>query len=225
MRVSSLVFFSRLTFSLMILAALTFLTQAAKAQESQTKFELFAEGGLSFSNHFNAYQSEIVSFRPAEFETSETQASLRTSGRLFAGVRLWLDHDQALEASYSLAPSALATRLRCFPACPEDSIQPIPLRVNFFAGNYVHTLPSFGSLHPFLTAGAGGMFLDPRYIGIKHDPFAANLGGGVDHALTQHWLLRAEYRDWIFDMPHYVGSGGAGLVHNMVPSIGPVFRF
>lgn len=202
----------------------TLFAHVAAAQDSHPKFDFFAEGGVSTTNHFTAEQLGIISFQPPQFETSQTRSSLRTTGRLFAGVRLWLDHSQALEASYSYSPSALVSQLTCVPACPQDSIRPIPLRTNFFAGNYVHTLPSFGSLHPFLTAGVGGMFLDPRYSGIKHDPFAADLGGGVDHNLTQHWLLRAEYRDWIFDMPHY-GTSGAGLVHNMVPSIGPVFRF
>lgn len=196
----------------------------AAAQNSHPKFDFFAEGGISTTNHFATYQSALISFQPLQFETFETEASLRTTGRLFAGVRLWLDNSQALEASYSYSPSALVSQLTCAPACPQDSIRPILLRANFFAGNYVHTLPSFASLHPFLTAGAGAMFLEPQYGGIKHDPFVADLGGGVDHPLTQHWLLRAEYRDWLFDMPHY-GTSGAGLVHNMVPSIGPVFRF
>lgn len=198
--------------------------QVAAAQNSHPKFELFAEGGVSTTNHFTGEQLSITSFRPPQFETLQTRSSLRTTGRLFAGVRLWLDKSQALEVNYSYSPSALVSSLTCVPACTRNSIRPIPLRANFFAGNYVHTLPSFRSLHPFLTAGAGGMFLEPHYSGIKHDPFVADLGGGVDHSLTQHWLLRAEYRDWLFDMPHY-GSSGSGLVHNMVPSIGPVFRF
>lgn len=207
-----------------IAASFVLFTQFSAAQDSHSRFELFAEGGISTANQFSSFQTGIVSVQPLEFSSTAIKSSLRSTGRLFSGVRLWVDSKQAFEVSYSYSPSALVSRLTCVPACPEDSIQAVPLRANFFAGNYVHTLPSFGRWQPFLTAGAGGLLLEPQYRGIKHDPFTANLGGGFDHPLAPHWFLRTEYRDWIFDMPRY-GSTPSGLVHNMVPSIGPVFRF
>lgn len=101
-----------------------------------------------------------------------------------------------------------------------------PLRASFFAGNYVHTLPKVARLRPFLTAGAGVVWFYSRFAeAISHDPFAANLGGGFDLSVSHHWTVRAEYRDWIFEMPQVRQQGPSGLTHNSVASTGIAFRF
>jgi len=218
-------FRSRFVFqALGILTFLLGLTRVANAQDSHPRFELFSEGGISTTNQFTTSQSGVVSLQPLQFGEVTIKSSLRTTGRLFTGVRLWLDKNQALEASYSYSPSSLLSNATCLPACT-GATRTVLLRANFFAGNYVHTLPQVGTFRPFLTAGAGGLALGQEYYGsVRHDPFAVNLGGGFDHNLSKHWSLRAESRDWLFDMPHF-GNSGSGLVHNVVPSLGPVFRF
>ena len=58
-------------------------------------------------------------------------------------------------------------------------------------------------------------------------PLTANLGAGVDIRLNQRWLIRAEYRDWLFEGPRQSDfeNDPTGLTHNQVPSLGVVFRF
>lgn len=225
MRVLTSMSTARFPVFLLLVSLTSFFAQAARAQDSHPKFELFSEGGISTTNQFSSFQEGLISIQPLKFEFLSGKSSLRTTGRFFGGVRLWVDKNQALEASYSYSPGALVSSITCVGSCSGTFMESIPLRENFFAGNYVHTLPKFADLHPFLTAGAGGMNLAQQYAGsVKHDPFAVNLGGGLERPLSYHWALRAEYRDWIYDMPHFATSG-SGLVHNMVPSIGPVFRF
>lgn len=98
--------------------AFMLLAQVCSAQDSHPKFDFFAEGGVSATNHFTAEYLGVISFQPPQFALLQTRSSLRTTGRLFAGVRLWLDKSQALEASYSYSPSALVSSLTCVPACP-----------------------------------------------------------------------------------------------------------
>lgn len=201
------------------------LAKTAAAQTFHRKFELFAEGGVSMSNQFTRTNLQIVTLDPLQVGLLTTKSSLRTTGRLFTGVRLWLDHDQAIEASYSFSPTAIQFTNSCAPNCGTFKFASQRLAANFFAVNYVHTLPKAGDFRPFLTSGVGVMSLfeqEPGYI--QHDPFAVNIGGGFDRRITPHWALRMESRDWLFEMPHF-GPGGSGLVHNIVPSLGPVFRF
>ncbi len=215
----------RFASSLLAFAAVLFLAEGTAAQALHRKFELFTEGGISMTNQFTQFEQGVVSVQPLEFGSATIKSSLRTTGRLFAGVRLWMDKSQAFEASYSYSPSSLLSSFTCTPSCGGVGIRTIPLRASFFAGNYVHTLPRLGSFRPFLTAGVGVLTFfqgSPGYV--QHDPFTVNLGGGFDRDIAWHWAVRTEYRDWIFEMPH-LGSTASGLVHNMVPSIGPVFRF
>ncbi|MHB8412350.1 MAG: porin family protein [Candidatus Acidiferrales bacterium] len=216
---------SRFELSLLTLAAVLFLAESASAQAFHRKFELFTEGGVSMTNQFTQFEQGVVNIQPLEFGDFTIKSSLRTTGRLFAGVRFWVDKSQAFEVSYSYSPSSLLSSATCTPSCGGVGIRTIPLRANFFAGNYIHTLPQLGNFRPFLTAGAGVLTFfqeSPGYV--QHDPFTVNLGGGFDRNIARHWAMRTEYRDWIFEMPH-LGSSASGLVHNMVPSIGPVFRF
>ena len=218
-------FKSRFELALLAFTAVVFLAESAAAQAFHRKFELFAEGGVSTTNQFAQFEPGIVSIQPPEFVNFTVKSSLRTTGRLFAGMRLWVDKSQAFEASYSYSPSSLISRFTCSPSCTGLGIRTIPLRASFFAGNYIHTLPQIGRFRPFLTAGAGVLTFfqeGPGYV--QHDPFTVNLGAGFDRDIARHWAVRTEYRDWIYEMPRF-GSTASGLVHNMVPSIGPAFRF
>lgn len=215
---------SRFAVVVLVFASLLFV-QSAAAQAFQHKIEIFAEGGVSFSNQFNRNDAIVTSLKPLDFGLLDSKISLSTSPRLFTGVRFWLDDDQAVEASYSFSPTRAEFTQSCSPNCGAGRFSE-KLSTNFFAGNYVHTLPKLGDWRPFLTSGVGVMSLfeeDPGYI--RHAPFAVNAGGGFDRYLAPHWGLRAEFRDWMYDMPHLLGNNGLGLAHNLVPSLGPVLRF
>lgn len=218
-------FNSRFAAAVVAFAAILLFVQPAVAQTLQGKIELFAEGGTSFSNQFNRKDTIVTSLKPLNFGLLDSKISLSASPRLFAGVRFWLDEKQAVEASYSFSPSRAEFTQSCSPNCGLSRFSE-QLPTSFFAGNYVHTLPKLGGFRPFLTSGVGVMSLfeeEPGYI--QHAPFAVNVGGGFDRYVAPHWGLRAEFRDWLFDMPHVLGNNGLGLAHSLVPSLGPVFRF
>src|SRR6185437_16779510 len=111
-------------------AAVLFLAEGATAQASHRKFELFAEGGVSTTNKFTQFEQGIVNLQPLEFGSFTINSSLRTTGRLFAGVRLWVDKSQAFEASYSYSPSSLLSSVTCTPSCGGVGISATPLRAN-----------------------------------------------------------------------------------------------
>ena len=216
---------SRIVLPLSTFAAVLLFEQPAAAQNLRHKFDLFAEGGVSMSNQFHETNTVITSLKSLDFGFQTTKMSLSTSPRLITGIRFWFANDQAVEASYSFSPTRTEFTQTCAPNCGTGKFSE-KLPTNFFAGNYIHTLPKIGEFHPFLTSGVGVMSLleqEPGYI--QHAPFAINLGGGFDRLLTAHWGMRAEFRDWFFDMPHLLGNNGIGVTHNLVPSLGPVFRF
>jgi hypothetical protein len=209
--------------------ALTILAvaQNAVAQDSPHRIELFAEGGASMSNQVVGQQS-IVSYTGPTLGASEAEVvheSLLTTGRLFTGLRFWLGPDQAIEASFSYAPTDLAEHNVCSPSCGESK-EIRPLRAFFAAGNYVHELPSVWRARPFLTAGLGvAGFYQPIFMSFPNSRFVANFGGGFDFRLSRHWSFRAEYRDWMLSMPQVGDSTPGGMTHNSVPSAGLVYRF
>lgn len=201
------------------------LTPNSKAQGIANRFEIFAEGGVSATNKLTQVSgtSQRVGQPPAGDVTSST-ATLRTTGRVFVGVRFYFDSHDAVEGSFSYSPSDLLLRSTCTQGCLSSSAIG-QIRANFVAGNYVRT---FGArrIQPFLTFGAGVVafrkVLAPQ---LGHDPFTADLGGGIDFGIWRRWVLRAEYRDWILEMPREFQASPTGLTHNSVPSVGLAYRF
>ncbi len=178
------------------------------------------------SNQVTGEQPNLVPINSTIFPVPEfLKTSFLTTGRLFTGVRLWLDPHQAVEANFSYAPASLSENGYCPLLCGESNIL-YPLRAFFVAGNYVHELPSVWRARPFLTAGLGGVrFFQPGFVMFSGNHFTANFGGGLDFRLSRHWVFRAEYRDWILAMPQTGEGSPGGLTHNSVPSIGLAYRF
>lgn len=196
----------------------------AVAQDLTHRLGVFAEGGASFSNK-QTLQTTVFAGSPPQVLTETDNRALLTTGRLFAGIRLWLDDHEAIEASYSYSPSDVTARDSCSPNCGIAS-STSPLRAHFIAGNYVRRLFPRGRFRPFLTAGLGGIFFHELFFQeFNGAEFAANFGGGFDYQFAPHWAVRAEYRDWIFQLPRQDYFTPGGLTHNQVPSLGLVFRF
>jgi opacity protein-like surface antigen len=94
-------------------------------------------------------------------------------------------------------------------------------------------------VQPFVTGGVG----INRFSGPSNAPaavasdftadngwqFAWNYGGGADVVLRRHFALRLELRDYITGQPKPTSISGitglTGTSHNIVPSVGIVFRF
>lgn len=210
--------------SLALLAGIAASASPAVAQKHRHRWEVFAEGGASLSNESET-QALGLAGNPPQLLVTTTTASLRTTGRLFAGVRFWLNGREALEASYSYSPSDPEFTTMCNVVCGTSSYVRSE-RTSFFAGNYVRVLPSIARLQPFVTAGLGVVvFHDLFNAPHSSSPFAANFGGGFDFRVSRHWAIRAEYRDWVFQFPQVGYEPPGGFTHNSVPTAGLVFRF
>lgn len=213
----------------LLLTVSIFICASAQAQQPLRHFEVFAEGGASFSNQLTDTRLVVGSLQPLTVDVVVDKVSLRTTGRLFTGARFWFDSHQAIEVSYSYAPTDLIFSLACFVNCNSfNGISGGAIRSSFFAANYVHTLPSVARFQPFLTSGLGLVYFSSGINApLSHRAsFAANFGGGFNFDISQRWAVRVEYRDWIFDMPHNPGSFAiSGLTHNSAPSIGLAYRF
>ena len=89
-------------------------------------------------------------------------------------------------------------------------------------------------LNPYVLAGAGALVFDPTgnagvfVSGAQSQSRAAFVyGGGADYELTKHFMLRAEYRGFVYERPDFdlatLNSGAT--THTAQPSAGIVFRF
>ncbi len=110
----------------------------------------------------------------------------------------------------------------------------IPMNVHAVTGSATVKLPSFkmpilkiGS--PFVLAGAGAMFFDPRGgSGTSEQTRGAFVyGGGIDVPMSKHFLARAQYRGFIYKIPDFEMTSLKvdEYTHSAVPSLGLAFTF
>jgi len=109
----------------------------------------------------------------------------------------------------------------------------VPINVHALTGMAVVKLPSFKApaarrVSPFVLAGGGAMFFNPRKGSLNEQTRAAFVyGGGVDVAVSRHFLVRAQYRGFLYRTPDF-GQSSLKLdkyTHAAVPSGGLVFTF
>ena len=113
---------------------------AAIAQSPQDKWEAFAEGGASISlDHFN--DASIAFGNPPTAQTVRNTTHVPASGRLFTGFRFWFEKRDALEISYSYAPSDIVETSFCESVNCGNTILVSIARANFFSANYVRSFP------------------------------------------------------------------------------------
>jgi len=201
----------------------------ALAQDAPPRFEVFAEGGGSFLNNgagqiFIAVPVCLPPMICTPVSGSATSSFSKT-GRLFAGARLRFTRHDAIEASYSFSPNHFSL---------QEGTQALGSaynRLNLVSFNYVRYLWVRTALNPFVTAGVGtNRFSGPAsaaavlsgLVGADNGwQFAWNYGGGADLVLERHLALRLELRDYVSGQPSFI----TGTSHNIVPSVGIVFRF
>jgi len=89
-------------------------------------------------------------------------------------------------------------------------------------------------LNPFVLAGAGALVFDSTgntggfVSGAQSQARAAFVyGGGADYELSKHFMLRAEYRGFVYERPDFqLDALRSGVTtHTAQPSAGIVFRF
>ena len=110
----------------------------------------------------------------------------------------------------------------------------IPMNVHAATGIAIVKLPTFKVpavkiVSPFVLAGGGAMFFDPRggSIGNEQTRAAFVYGGGFDVPMSKHFLLRAQYRGFVYKTPDFEMTSIKvdKYTHSAVPSAGLVFTF
>lgn len=109
----------------------------------------------------------------------------------------------------------------------------IPMNVHAATGTAIVKLPSFKVpavkvVSPFVLAGGGGMFFDPRDGSVNEQTRGAFLyGGGFDVPLAKHIDLRAQYRGFVYKAPDFEMTSFKldKYTHSAVPSAGLAFKF
>ena len=89
--------------------------------------------------------------------------------------------------------------------------------------------PAVKVMSPFVLAGGGAMFFDPRGGPISNEQTrgAFVYGGGFDVPLARHVALRTQYRGFVYKTPDFEMTSLKldKYTHSAVPSAGLVFTF
>ena len=110
----------------------------------------------------------------------------------------------------------------------------IPMNVHAATGTAIVKLPSFKMpavkiVSPFVLAGGGAMFFDPRGGSVNKEQTrgAFVYGGGFDVPMAKHIALRAQYRGFVYKTPDFEMTSLKvdKYTHSAVPSAGLVFTF
>jgi opacity protein-like surface antigen len=110
----------------------------------------------------------------------------------------------------------------------------IPMNVHAATGVAIVKLPSFKVpavkiVSPFVLAGGGAMFFDPRGGSVNNEQTrgAFVYGGGFDVPISKHFLVRAQYRGFVYKTPDFEMTSLKvdKYTHSAVPSAGLVFTF
>ena len=149
------------------------------------------------------------------------------SGGVMAGYRFNLKNWFAVEGDYDYSRNSqrfLASSGTTF----------IPMNVCAATGTAIVKLPSFKMpavkiASPFVLAGGGAMFFDPRGGSVSNEQTrgAFVYGGGVDLPVSKHFLVRAQYRGFVYKTPDFEQTNLKvdRYTHSAVPSAGLVFTF
>jgi opacity protein-like surface antigen len=110
----------------------------------------------------------------------------------------------------------------------------IPLNVHAATGTAIVKFPSFKMpavkiVSPFVLAGGGAMFFDPRGGSVNNEQTrgAFVYGGGFDVPMAKHIAVRAQYRGFVYKTPDFEMTSLKvdKYTHSAVPSAGLVFTF
>ena len=153
------------------------------------------------------------------------------SGGVMAGYRFNLKNWLAVEGDYDYFRNS-----QKFLASSGSTV--IPMNVHAATGAVIVKLPSFkmpGKMpgvkvaSPFVLAGGGAMFLDPRGGSVSNEQTRGTFvyGGGVDVPVSKHFLVRAQYRGFVYKTPDFEQTSLKvdKYTHSAVPSAGLVFTF
>jgi opacity protein-like surface antigen len=149
------------------------------------------------------------------------------SGGVMAGYRFNLKNWLAVEGDYDYFRNS-----QTFLTSSGTTF--IPMNVHAATGTAIVKLPSFKMpavkiVSPFVLAGGGAMFFDPRGASVDKEQTrgAFVYGGGFDVPMAKHIALRAQYRGFVYKIPDFEMTSLKvdKYTHSAVPSAGLVFTF
>jgi opacity protein-like surface antigen len=155
------------------------------------------------------------------------------SGGVMAGYRFTLTRWLATEGDYDYFRNSQRFS-------SSSGTASIPMSVHAATGVAIVKLPSFKMpavkipsavkvVSPFVLAGGGAMFFDPRGTSLNREQTRGTFvyGGGMDVPLSKHFLVRAQYRGFVYKTPdvEMTSLKVDKYTHSAVPSAGLVFTF
>jgi outer membrane immunogenic protein len=149
------------------------------------------------------------------------------SGGVMAGYRFNLKNWLAVEGDYDYFKNDQKFSAR-------SDTTSVPMNVHVATGAAIVKLPSFKMpvakiVSPFVLAGGGAMFFDPRGGSVTNEQTRGALvyGGGFDVPMAKHIALRAQYRGFVYKIPDFEMTSLKvdKYTHSAVPSAGLVFTF
>jgi hypothetical protein len=187
--------------------------------------EIFLEGGLSlltgrtgtYSNAFaDSGNGQIVPYYGDRGTNYYSK-----SGRVFAGFRVYVTQNNAVELSTTENANGYALTIAAKTLPPDTSLllEQQTLDLEDYSASFVRYFPGRAGVKPFVAMGAG----DTHFAGQSQDidKFNVDLGVGADVPLLNHLAARFEFRDYLSRQPNLTG----GALHNFAPTIGLAYRF
>jgi opacity protein-like surface antigen len=180
----------------------------AVAQESRSEVSVQGAGFFTKNSDKNGIQNKATD-----------------TGGFIVGYRYNINRWLAAEGDYGYARNT-----QSFSGTVPARVQ---ANVHQITGAAVVKLPGFAKVHPFVLAGGGALVFDPtdksgNFPGATRETRGTFLyGGGADYSLTKHFLLRAQYRGFVYQAPSFnvTSLKSDAWTHVAQPSAGIVYRF
>ncbi len=188
--------------------------------------EIFLEGGASVLTDATGTAAGVYTLL-SNGQTVPNYSVTRTNyfskgGRVFAGFRVFLTENNAVEFSYAESPNgyAMTEELKTAPPATSPLLEQVTVGIEQFAANYVRYFSSWTCVRPFVTGGTELFHYDGR-LEVDISNFGWNAGAGVDVPLAKHLSARFEVRDYMARQPELT----SGIVQNFAPTAGLAYRF
>jgi outer membrane immunogenic protein len=148
------------------------------------------------------------------------------SGGVMAGYRFNLKNWLAVEGDYDYFRNHETFRV-------SSGTTFVPMNTHALTGAAIVKLPSFKMpavklVSPFVVGGGGAMFFSPRSGSLGEQTRGTFVyGGGVDVPVSKHFLVRAQYRGFVYKTPDFEQTSLKvdKYTHSAVPSVGLVYTF
>jgi outer membrane immunogenic protein len=148
------------------------------------------------------------------------------SGGVMAGYRFNLKNWLAVEGDYDYFRNHETFQV-------SSGTTFVPMNTHALTGTAIVKLSSFKMpavklVSPFVVGGGGAMFFSPRSGSLGEQTRGTFVyGGGVDVPVSRHFLVRAQYRGFVYKTPDFEQASLKvdKYTHSAVPSVGLVYMF